>query len=134
MATYSVRKLECDEAEALAALRADALTNHPLAFGSVVPDDPTALTDQMRTRLIQNDEATVLGALHDNELIGMVGVVRDTGRKERHKSFIWGMYVSGKHRNRSVGEQLLRAAIEQAGSWIGVEQIHLSVSETAADA
>jgi len=67
-------------------------------------------------------------------LVGMVGVLRNRGTKERHKSLIWGMYVKSQYRRTGSGESLLRAAIQHAQSWTGVDQIHLSVSEVAEDA
>jgi GNAT superfamily N-acetyltransferase len=83
---------------------------------------------------LASQESAVFGAFSDVLLVGIVGVVRNTGNKERHKSMIWGMYVTAGFRRSGVGERLLRAAIEEARSWEGVELVHLAVSEVAADA
>jgi RimJ/RimL family protein N-acetyltransferase len=128
-----VRKLNPDDAEAWASLRHEALLAHPLAFGASVPDDLSSLVDSVRPRLAASEESAVFGAFDNDDLVGIVGIVRNTG-KERHKALIWGMYVTPAKRRHGLGELLLRAAIEQTRSWPGVELVHLSVSEFAGDA
>jgi ribosomal protein S18 acetylase RimI-like enzyme len=64
----------------------------------------------------------------------MVGILRASNMKERHKAQIWGMYVTSACRRKGVGSALLDAAIEQAKRWSGISQVHLSVTEAAADA
>jgi RimJ/RimL family protein N-acetyltransferase len=133
--THSIRRLKPDDAELWAALRREALEAHPLAFSASVPDDLPDWIESIRARLSSSDdESAVFGAFTGVSLIGIVGVVRKTGKKERHKSLIWGMYVTAEFRRSGVGEQLLRTAIDHARSWAGVEQVQLAVSEVAADA
>jgi len=115
-------------------LRREALEAHPLAFGASVPEDISVLAESVRPRLSPNDESAVFGAFDAGFLIGIVGIVRNTGIKEHHKSLIWGMYVTAGSRRRGVGELLMRAALEQARSWSGIELVHLAVSGTADDA
>ena len=131
--TYTIRRLDPENAEAWAALRREALESHPLVFGASVPDDPDSLVESIRARLA-SEESCVLGAFAGASLVGIVGVRRDTGKKERHKSLIWGMFVSLTHRRSGVGAALLQTAIEHARSWPGVEQVQLAVSEVAEDA
>lgn len=129
-----IRRLGIEDCEALTALRIEALTNHPLAFGSSVPEDMNALREQFRARMSVDEDAAVLGAFDRAALVGMVGVRRVPDLKERHKAFVWGMYVAESHRKLGVGERLIRRAIEEARSWPGVIQLHLSVSEAAPEA
>jgi RimJ/RimL family protein N-acetyltransferase len=44
------------------------------------------------------------------------------------------MYVSPPNRRNGAGEMLLRAAIQRAHAWPGVEQVHLSVNDVAPEA
>jgi RimJ/RimL family protein N-acetyltransferase len=115
-------------------LRREALEAHPLAFSASLPEDRERLREFVRSALVPSQDAALFGAFVDDELVGMVGVVRNTGQKERHKALIWGMYVSLAYRRTGAGESLLRAAIEQARAWPGVQQVHLSVTEVAAEA
>src|SRR5262245_19413419 len=131
--SYSIRRLIPDDAEIWAALRRAALEADPLAFGASIPDTQADWIQSISTRL-SVEESAVFGAFSRVSLIGIVGVVRNTGKKERHKSLIWGMYVTAGLRRSGVGEKLLHTAIDQARSWGGVEQVHLAVSEVAADA
>jgi RimJ/RimL family protein N-acetyltransferase len=130
---FTVRALNPTDAEAWAALRKESLELHPLSFGALVPDDPRALVDVVLQRLKEPD-SKIFGAFHDESLVGMVGLRRIPGPKEGHKVFIWGMYVTARSRQGGAGSQLLRLAIQEARTWSGVEQIHLSVSSHASEA
>src|SRR5262245_45667784 len=132
--TCTVRKLDEQDTEAWTALRREALENHPLAFSASIPDDVESWIESIRARLASTDDSAVFGAFDGMSLIGIVGIVRNTGLKERHKSMIWGMYVRSGNRRSSIGELLLRTAIQQARSWPGVELVQLAVSHVASDA
>ncbi|HEV8712455.1 MAG TPA: GNAT family N-acetyltransferase [Candidatus Binatia bacterium] len=130
----TVQRLGPNEVGAVVALRREALALHPLAFSASPPDDPELLIDSFRSLLALPEEAAIFGAFVADTLVGMVGVVRNKGAKERHKALIWGMYVRAQNRRTGAGEQLLRAAIHQAQSWPGVEQAQLTVTELAGEA
>jgi GNAT superfamily N-acetyltransferase len=134
MILYTVRRLDRDDAEDWATLRHEALLDRPLAFGAALPDDPKSLVDFIRSRLAETADSVVFGAFVDRTMVGIVGIRRDSGAKERHKSFIWGMYVTAPHRGNGVGGRLLATAIQHARTEPGVEQIHISVSDVAPDA
>jgi GNAT superfamily N-acetyltransferase len=134
MRPCTVRKLEPADAHLWAALRWEALTRHPLAFGSSPPDNIESLAESVRARLSSREQSVVFGAFEEASLIGIVGVVRETEKKSRHKSRIWGMYVTATHRRAGVGALLLDAAIEQARSWQGILQVSLSVTDVAHEA
>jgi len=129
-----IRRLDVHDAEGWASLRLEALERHPLAFSSSFPHDPAILLEIARRRLAEQGESALFGAFDSSRLVGSVGVKRYEGAKERHKAFIWGMYVTQDQRERGFGGLLLREAIERARSWEGVEQLHLTVSELAAEA
>jgi GNAT superfamily N-acetyltransferase len=92
------------------------------------------LLQTARQRLGELGESALFGAFDSSRLVGTVGVKRHEGLKERHKAFIWGMYVSEARRGRGFGSLLLREAIDRARSWDGLEQVHLTVSEVAIEA
>jgi RimJ/RimL family protein N-acetyltransferase len=128
-----IRNLRPEDAEAWAVLRREALERYPLAFGATLRD-VEQLAEMVRERLASPECSVVFGAYDAVSLVGILGIARETRTKERHKSLIWGLYVTPEHRRRGVGELLLHAAIRQARTWDGVEQVSLSVTETAAEA
>jgi RimJ/RimL family protein N-acetyltransferase len=130
----TVRELDTADAGAWASLRQEALEAHPLAFGASVPDDPRVLLDTARDRLTPREGSAAFGVFDEGRLVGNVGVTRHERAKERHKALIWGMYVSAHSRQRGAGALLLRAAIDRARSWAGVEQVLLTVSALAPEA
>ena len=58
----------------------------------------------------------------------MVGVYRDRLIKARHKTHIWGMYVSPAGRGQGIGKRLMEEALKWAEQQPGVLQVHLVVS------
>ena len=129
-----VRSLALADADTLVDLRKEALETAPLAFGASLQDDKALSPEFLRTSLADPQTSVVVGLFDGEDLVGMVGVVRGTQVKRRHRAGIWGMYVSPRARGRGAGRRLLETAIEVARSWPGLEQVHLSVTETAVEA
>jgi RimJ/RimL family protein N-acetyltransferase len=125
-----VRPLRPGDAEALVALRREALEAHPLAFGASVEDDHVLVPDFARS-LGRTDDVIVLGGFVDGAFGGMVGLHRDRHLKARHTANLWGMYVTARFRCRGASAALLRSAIARAGTWPGVVQVELAVSDAA---
>lgn len=133
-ADSNIRRLLPEDAAFLVALRREALESHPLAFGASIDDDRGLSLEFVRTALADVEEQAVFGCFEEENLIGMAGVIRASKVKLRHKAHIWGMYVSTRARGKGTGRALLGAAIDQARSWPGVEQLHLGVTDVAVEA
>ncbi len=114
-----IRALEPNGAPALIALRREALSTAPLAFGASLEDDRGLSLETVRTSLADVGSFAVLGAFEGGALVGMVGVSRLEKLKSRHRAKIWGMFVTPPVRGRGLGAALLRAAIEQAARGLG---------------
>ena len=127
--TPAVRRLRPDDAPALVSLRREALESEPLAFAASVEDDRLSL-DFARTILAAEQDQAVFGLFLGPDLAGMVGVVRGSTVKQRHRGMIWGMYVAPRARHRGMGRALLEMAIAHARRWPGIEQLDLTVSDT----
>ena len=130
----TVRPLFLEDADALIALRAEALRSAPFAFAASPEDDPGFSPNAVRASLSGSEPSAVFGAFDGAALVGMVGVVQLNRRKARHNALIWGMYVSAKARRSGAGAALLAAAIERACIWAEVIQVHLAVSDAAPEA
>jgi RimJ/RimL family protein N-acetyltransferase len=127
----TIRRLRPDDADALIALRRQALESEPLAFAASVEDDPGLSIDFVRTALADDREGVVFGHFKGSDLTGMVGMVRNAKTKRRHIATIWGMYVAPAARGAGAARALLEAAVAHARQWPGVEQLQLSVADTA---
>ena len=126
----NIRRLRAADAEALVALRQEALELEPLAFGASAEDDVALSCESVRTFLGDDEHQAVFGQFDGADLIGMTGLIRASKVKQRHKATIWGMYVNPRARNEGVGRALLMAAIEHARGW-GLDQVQLTVTEAA---
>jgi ribosomal protein S18 acetylase RimI-like enzyme len=126
----SIRRLGVEHASALIALRREALQTEPFAFAASVADDIGLVMESVLKFLGAADTQAVYGAFNNRDLHGMVGLVKATKLKQRHKAMIWGMYVQPGFRRAGIGRALLDAVIEEARTW-SVDQLQLSVAETA---
>jgi RimJ/RimL family protein N-acetyltransferase len=125
-----IRRLRVEDADALIALRREALENVPLAFASSLEDDRLLSIEFARTILTDDHEQAVFGRFEGVDLTGMVGLFRASKVKYHHKGELWGMYVAPRARNKGVGRALLEAAIQLAHEW-GLDQVQLGVTDDA---
>jgi GNAT superfamily N-acetyltransferase len=126
----AIRRLEPGDAPALAALRLEALEREPLSFGSSVEDDRFRSPEFVVAVLGAGSEQAVFGSFEGEDLNGMVGIMRSSKNKERHRADVWGMYVAPRARNRGIGAALLAAVVQQAREW-DLDQVHLGVTDAA---
>ena len=127
----TVRRLTRDDAQPMAALRREALDAAPLAFGSTPEDDRFGSIQAVEDALAPQDHRAVFGLWQGATLQGMVGVHGEQSVKERHKAYVWGMYVRPEARGRGGGTQLLQAVVAWARRRPDVLQVHLSVTDAA---
>ncbi len=126
----TVRELEPSDAAALCALRREALFDAPDAFLASPEDDIASSPEAVASLLTRTPDSVVFGAF-DPELVGFIGLYRDTHVKAAHKAHIWGTYVRAASRGKALGPQLLQAAIAHGRSLKGVTTIYLAVSDSA---
>jgi hypothetical protein len=93
-AAFTIRPVRRDEAPVWRELRLEALLNHPTAF-SADPEMFARLTpDDVAGRIPEARQSDVLfGAYLDGQLHGCAGFVVEKGAKERHRGFMWGVYL-----------------------------------------
>jgi ribosomal protein S18 acetylase RimI-like enzyme len=122
-----LRVLNSSDFDRYRRLRLEGLQTAPTAFSASYEAEVSARADKYRDRLSGSPENYVLGAWCDEQLVGMVGFVRETGPKRQHIGAVWGMYVTAAFRNRGIGKHLLDEVIERARSLPGLEHLLLAV-------
>jgi ribosomal protein S18 acetylase RimI-like enzyme len=127
-----VRRLTEADLEALWALRLQALTESPESFGSTYEDSIAWGNEPMRQRLRHEGEDNLyFGAFDDTlTLVGMIGFIRESGIKNRHKGNILSLYTLPAARGQGVARALVQAMIDHAKQQ-RLEQLHLAVVTTA---
>lgn len=127
-----IRLLTAEDVENFRTLRLRGLQENPEAFGSSPEEftkQPLATTIARITPVGDPPERFVLGAFDtEDRLLGVVGLMRENGLKDRHKADIWGMYVASEAQGQGIGRALMQAALARAREIAGVEQVKLAVS------
>lgn len=124
--TPTIRRLMPEDAPDYVRLRSEALVREPFSFGASPGDDRASSLDFVREALADPHQA-IIGAFAP-ELVGTAGIYREHDLKTRHKTRIWGVYVSAAARGGGLGRKLMEGAIGWARALDGVRQVHLVVS------
>ena len=125
------RRILPEDMEKWFSLRIESLKNTPSAFLASPETDLEKGSDFFKARIVEGgDSNLIFGCFDKNELVGTVGIVRETHLKAKHKAFIWGMYVNPEYRGKKIGEKLLQQTIEFGKTVMKVEQINIAVETT----
>jgi len=120
-----IRRLGEGDVEEFTRIRGEALRLEPHSFGSSYEEFEQNI-HEMKNRLKAEPDSFVLGCFAP-QLAGIVGFMRHRNLKNRHKGFIWGMYVRADHRGHRLGRRLMAAAISECRTIGGIEEITLTV-------
>lgn len=122
-----IRTLTPDDLDAFIEIRMMGLKTHPEAFGAAFEEG----IDREKTLSnfhAKNDEDFILGYFSDQVLVGLVGFIRMSRIKKRHKGFIWGMYVRPAYQGKGIGRALMEFCIQKASLIDGLQTINISVT------
>jgi len=125
----AIRELTEEDARAFQALRLSALTECPAAFTSSYSEECDIPLSVVAGRIAPSPDRCLFGAFEDSQLVGCVGLRRETKLKLAHKAYIWGLYVAPLHRNKGVGGELIAQALAFADSMPGLRGVILSVAK-----
>ena len=125
-----VRQLGRADATEYRSIRLFALRDSPTSFGSSYDDESALPLEAFAKPLDAISARTVFGAFLGHELVGIVGIEREQGVKERHKALLRSMFVAPEHRGAGVGRQLLDHALACIGAMPGIRQVTLAVTES----
>jgi ribosomal protein S18 acetylase RimI-like enzyme len=118
----TIRRLGVDDVADYRAIRLAALRTAPEAFGSTHDGEAERPDAAFAVRLVSS---TVFGAYDGGAIVGMVGLRREEGPKDRHKAHVWGMFVRPEAQGMGVGAALMEALLAEAAEI--VEQVTLTV-------
>jgi ribosomal protein S18 acetylase RimI-like enzyme len=121
-AEVTIRRLGSEDAASFKAIRLEALKTNPELLRSTFELEEKLDVAWFAARL---EDAHILGAFRDGELVGTVGFAVQQGEPNAHKGKLFGMFVRPSLRNLGIGRLLLNAVLELARE--NVELIQLSV-------
>jgi RimJ/RimL family protein N-acetyltransferase len=122
-----IRLLEPADAEENHALRLEALSLSPEAFGSTYEETIRLSPEEILARSQCSDENFKVGAFSERRLVGIAGFIQSKRDKTRHRGDVVGMYVSPAYRGAGVGKTILQDVVERARRLEGLEQITLDL-------
>ncbi|WP_434344893.1 GNAT family N-acetyltransferase [Myxococcus virescens] len=122
-----IRRLVAEDAEAFKALRLRGLRDNPESFAASVEEEAALSLEAVRGWLVGASQC-VLGAFDGGQLVGALGLKRESRARLAHKAVVWGMYVAPEVRSRGVGRRLLTALIDEARKMGGLKCLLLAVS------
>ena len=123
-----IRRLMPCDAAAYLALRLAALCDCPTAFSSSFEEERDTTLATIEGYFAADSGRNFFGAFEADQLVGMIGVGRESMRKVMHKGFIRGMYVAPPHRGKGGGRMLLDTALAFAAAMPDLRQINLTVT------
>jgi ribosomal protein S18 acetylase RimI-like enzyme len=126
--TLLVRRLLPSDAGPLQALRLPGLQELPEAFASSYEDERDKPIADVAATLVVDAERAVFGAFDGEELVGVIGIRRESLRKMAHKATVSGLYVAPAHRGRGIGRKLFEAVFAHAQVLGGIRQLMLIAS------
>ncbi|WP_285429652.1 GNAT family N-acetyltransferase [Pseudomonas sp. fls2-241-R2A-110] len=122
-----IERLDASHALDYRALMLEAYDLHPQAFTSSVRERATMPLSWWESRLTGKLEV-VFGAFEEGKLVGIVGLAFEPRQKAWHKATLFGMYVSGKVRQRGLGYRLVQTALAEAQNHERLKLIQLTVT------
>ena len=127
----TIRRLSVHDAADFRAIRLEGLKDAPSAFGASYEENVARPLAEFADRLGPPPD-TVFGVFDAEGLVGMAGFMVEKGHKERHKGYMWGVFVRPSHREKGVGKLLVAHVLDYARGH--VEILRASVVATNATA
>jgi ribosomal protein S18 acetylase RimI-like enzyme len=112
-AAWTIRALTLADLPAFRVLRLDALRLHPRAYGSSYEEEVAYTLDDFAARW-PVAPGVMLGGFVGARLVGFAGLQVQPRVKQRHKGFIYTVYVEAGFRGLGLAAGLVEAAIAAA--------------------
>ena len=130
---YTLQELGPRDAASFRAVRLQALSEAPEAFGTSVFEERKKTVRTYQRELGQGKKYPgefLLGVFSEDaspELLAVLGFYRHQKAKTMHKGLFWGMFVAESARRRGLGRWLLAEALERVRLISAVEVLQISV-------
>ncbi len=128
-----IRKLTESDARAFREIRIEMCGSHPEAFGQTPEEVAEMPDDKFIEWMSASDvfpERFVLACFEGERIIGTVAFRRDDLHKERHRGWIWSVYVRPEGRGKGISKQLMQQVIDETSNMDGLELLALTVAVT----
>ncbi len=123
----TLRQLTKADAIAFRRVRLLGLQESPTAFSANYAQEEKMPVEEWKNRLEGSENRWVIGAFEKGDLVGVLGFVRDSSEKAKHKGFIWGMYVVPSFRRKGICRALVEEALSRIEVLPGLRRVLLSV-------
>jgi ribosomal protein S18 acetylase RimI-like enzyme len=125
MKNYDIRELDKSNYLDYRKIRLELLLDNKESFGSSFEEE-SLFNDEIWIDRLSKSNVNTIGAFVDDELIGIVVLVKNVRKKMKHIANINSMYVQPAFRNQGIAYDLLKYALNIAKN-DGVERLNLSV-------
>jgi len=126
-----IRRLHEADAKAFWEFRLKGLESEPNAFGESPEEHLRTTVETVAERLgSRAADEFVLGAFDGSILAGTAGFYRVQRIKQRHKGWIWGVFVDAEYRGRGVARAILLRLLEMVQNISGLDCVLLNVATT----
>ncbi len=105
-------------------IRLEALKSDPLAFGGTYEEECEKTEAQWRSFM-----ANMWFALADDNVVGMIGLLRDTGFTGGHRAHLISMWVKPAYRGQGIGKQLVQY-LQELAKTCSILKFYLHVTST----
>lgn len=119
-------KLPSESWEDYKNLKLEALNKEPTAFSSSYEESAQYSDDYWQKKLVN-----IIFAEIDGELVGMLGIVKNSHQKRKHAVSIVSVYVKEKFRGQGIAKKLMEAALEEIKKDSNVIKVDLDVNTEA---
>lgn len=120
------RLLIASDYKAFSQLRSLGLKTDPTSFWATELEELPVRKARFQST-IEHPDNFILGAFANNNLVGILGFLREEKSKLIHKGSFWGVYIHPDHRGKGYAKSIMRSSIEAAFQLEGLRQINLSV-------
>lgn len=111
-------------------LRLAAVFQDPPAFGLTTEEELLKSDTDWIKRLQPDAQVKLLFAEYDGELVGMIGIYKETYEKIKHTSKLLSFFVDHSFRGKSIGKKLLEEALAFIKKDSDAKKVVLNVTAT----